>query len=237
MGPIQPAISRDFGRPVLLLCKLCLQCSTVRCPFLSSMNLLLTLMEMKASYRNKKHCPKKIKTLLTQVTKAKIWKKCRELRLTIQQMAQETEEGQQLLQNSIQLLQHEKVKLTDDLQNTCQRTLSATGGKHKLSRSSRFQPGRERSTSNPRHSKERYHAKLEKLVSSSAQGRTHLNFEVGNLNSHIQSRNLQINARKDVKRRRKKPLDLVNQNYYRKKPHDAQEFTGNRITDTGQQYR
>jgi hypothetical protein len=236
MGPIQSAISRNFGRPVLLPCKHCLQCSTVRCPFLSSSNLLLTLMEMKASHRNKSFAQKKIKTLLTQVTKAKIWKKCRELRLTIQQMAHVSEEGQQLLQNSIHLLQHEKVKITDDPQNSCQRTLSATGGKHKLSSSSRLQPGRDPSTSNPRHSRARYHAKLEKLVSSSAQGRTHLNIDVGYLHSHTQSRHLQINTRKDVKRRRKKPLDLANKIHYRKKPHGVQEFAGNRITDIGHQY-
>jgi hypothetical protein len=86
-------------------------------------------------------------------------------------------------------------------------------------------------SSNPRPSQEGYHAKLEKLVSTTEQGRPRLNSEAGTLTTHFQSRHLQINAREDIQRRRKKLLDMVNQIYYRKKPLDAQEFAGNRITD------
>jgi hypothetical protein len=80
---------------------------------------------------------------------------CSELRLNIQQMDQVTEEGHPLVHNSIHLLLHEKEKLNDDLQITLQgrgvgediryqkRTLTATGGKHKLRRPSRSPPGRE----------------------------------------------------------------------------------------------
>ena len=141
-------------------------------------------------------------------------------------------------QNSLQILQHDKVKLNDDLQNACKES-GVLGGKISVTKKERLQPQEENTgledqvaSSQVENDPLQIHVpakrgttqKLENLVSSSEQGRTHLNSEVGTLTIHIQSRLLQIIAREDVKEKTKKASGIGQPNYNSKKPHVAQEF-------------
>ena len=141
-------------------------------------------------------------------------------------------------QNSVQILQHDKVKLNDDLQNACKES-GVLGGKISATKKERLQPQEENTSledqvasSQVENDPLQIHVpakrgttqKLENLVSSSEQGRTHLNSEVGTLTIHIQSRLLQIIAREDVKEKTEKASGIGQPNYNSKKPHAAQEF-------------
>ena len=127
MGSTQSVISHDFGRLDLGLCNLCLQCSTDRCPILSLMILWNKLDGDDGFLREENAILKK--DLTHSIDHAqKMKEECRELRLNTHQMAQVKEEGKLMLQNSLQILQHDNGKLNNDLQNACKES-DDLGGK------------------------------------------------------------------------------------------------------------
>jgi chromosome segregation ATPase len=128
-------------------------------------------------------------------------------------MAQVKEEGKIMFQNSLQILQHDKGKLNNDLQNASKAS-DVLGRKIFVIKEELLQPQEENTSleeqvtsshvendqlQNQVSAKLGTMQKLEKLVSSLEQEKINLNSEVGSLTKHTQNRLLQVNACEDVK--------------------------------------